>query len=181
MPILTTMHCAIYNLLKFNQGYCPLAQSSWNQQNKHLHSYSQKQSSRGVLQERCSQKFRQIHRKATVPKSFFNKVAGLRQFYLWQICGKCFFFCCSLNDSEWFLIVFKQIPILRFIYLQYKSELMKKLMRNLAGASSDESTILILCLFEWPPTQFVLPFDQLSHDGLKFFCPYFLLIERKFR
>ena len=34
--------------------------------------------SRGVLQKRCSYKFRKIHRKTPVPESLFNKVADLR-------------------------------------------------------------------------------------------------------
>ena len=55
-------------------------------------------------------------------------------------------------------------------------------MRNAASASSDESSILILCSLEWSPTHFVLQCDQWFHDGLRliFFCHYLLLLERTF-
>ena len=39
--------------------------------------WGQKQPFRGVLKKRSSQKFHKIHRKALVPESLFNKVAGL--------------------------------------------------------------------------------------------------------
>ena len=45
---------------------------------KLLLSWDQKQSSRGILYKRCLRKFRKIHRKIHVPKSFFDKVAALR-------------------------------------------------------------------------------------------------------
>ena len=53
-------------------------------------------------------------------------------------------------------------------------------MGNVASASSDESSILILCSLEWSPTQFVLQCDQWFHDGLIFFFHYSLLSERTF-
>ena len=40
--------------------------------------HTQKQSPGGVLRKRCSEQFRTIHRKTTLPESLFNKVAGLR-------------------------------------------------------------------------------------------------------
>ena len=51
-------------------------------------------------------------------------------------------------------------------------------MGNVASASSDESSILILCSLEWSPTQFVLQCDQWFHDGLIFFFHYLLLLKR---
>ena len=53
-------------------------------------------------------------------------------------------------------------------------------MRNVAAASSDESTILILCTLERLPTQIVLQCDQSFHDGLLFFFHYLLFLERTF-
>ena len=53
-------------------------------------------------------------------------------------------------------------------------------MGNVASASSDESSILILCSLEWSPTQFVLQCDQWFHDGLIFFFHYLLLLEWTF-
>ena len=62
---------------------------------KHLQttaSGGQKQSSRGVLQKRCSQKFHKIHRKTLMPESLFlKKVTGLRpatllKMRLWHRC-----------------------------------------------------------------------------------------------
>ena len=37
----------------------------------------QKQPSRGVLKERCSEKMQQIYRRAPMPKCDFNKVAKI--------------------------------------------------------------------------------------------------------
>ena len=37
---------------------------------------------RNVLQNRCSLKFRNIHRKTPVLESLFNKVAGLNSFFI---------------------------------------------------------------------------------------------------
>ena len=54
-------------------------------------------------------------------------------------------------------------------------------MGNVASASSDESSILILCSLEWSPTQFVLQCDQWFHDGLIFFFHYLLLLEWTFQ
>ena len=53
-------------------------------------------------------------------------------------------------------------------------------MRNVPSVSSNESSILILCLLEWSPTQFVLQCDQWFHDGLIFFFHYLLLLEWTF-
>ena len=41
-------------------------------------SYLQKQPFRDILQNRCSQKFRKLHRKKSVLESLFNNTAGLR-------------------------------------------------------------------------------------------------------
>ena len=41
-------------------------------------SYLQKQPFRDILQTRCSQKFRKLHRKKSVLESLFNNTAGLR-------------------------------------------------------------------------------------------------------
>ena len=37
--------------------------------------FSQKQPSRGVLSKRCSENMQQIHRRTSIPKCDFNKVA----------------------------------------------------------------------------------------------------------
>ena len=47
-----------------------------------LASEYQKQSPESVLRKRCSYKFLKIHRKAPLPKSLFDKVAGLRLAFL---------------------------------------------------------------------------------------------------
>ena len=47
----------------------------WNELNKYLTSYFDKQPSRGVLIERCSENMQQIYRRTPTPKCDFNKVA----------------------------------------------------------------------------------------------------------
>ena len=47
----------------------------WNELNKYLTSYFNKQPSRGVLIERCSENMQQIYRRTPTPKCDFNKVA----------------------------------------------------------------------------------------------------------
>ena len=37
---------------------------------------------RGVLQKKCSLKFRIIHREAPVPETYINKITGLRPAFL---------------------------------------------------------------------------------------------------
>ena len=56
----------------------------------------QKQPFADGLQNRCSSKFCKIHRKATVMKSFFNKVTGLKRLH-----RKCFSydFCEIFNNT----------------------------------------------------------------------------------
>ena len=53
-------------------------------------------------------------------------------------------------------------------------------MRKMASASSDKSSILIVCSFEWSPTQFILQCDQLFDNGSIFCFNYLLLLERTF-
>ena len=47
----------------------------WNELNKYLTSYFDRQPSRGVLIERCSENMQQIYRRTPTPKCDFNKVA----------------------------------------------------------------------------------------------------------
>ena len=47
----------------------------WNELNKYLTSYFDKQPSRGVLIERCSENMQQIYRRTPTPKCDFNEVA----------------------------------------------------------------------------------------------------------
>ena len=60
----------VYHLLLSTCEYCKVLKNSF------FIEHHQKQSFAGVLQNRCSEKFRKLHRKALVLESLFKELAG---------------------------------------------------------------------------------------------------------